>query len=347
MDYENLRRLPKVVLHDHLDGGLRIATILELADEIGYRDLPASDEEGLREWFFQGKSGSLPRYLSAFEHTIAVMETATAVERVSYEAVVDLAAEGVVYAEIRFAPSLVLNRGLKREDVIESALAGFSRGTRETGTIAGLIVDAMRQEDDSEEVARAATRFSGQGVVGFDLAGPEAGYPADAHLPACRIAREAGLGLTIHAGEADGPNSIWRALARCGAQRLGHGVHIVDDTEMVDGEIKAVGELARVVRDHRIPLEVCPTSNLHTRFVERPADHPLGALYRAGFTVTLNTDNRLMSGITLTDEFAFALEYQGMCREDLRIMTVTALEAGFGDWPTRRRIITEVVDPAY
>jgi len=339
--------LPKALLHDHLDGGLRVETILEITDEEGYQGLPAADEPSLREWFHQGRSGSLVRYLEAFEHTIAVMQTREAIRRVAYEAGVDLAADGVVYAEIRFAPSQHRRRGLSREDVIEAVLDGFAGAERETGIVLGAIIDAMRQDTDSDEVVDAAIPFLDHGVLAFDLAGPEAGFPADDHLAACLRAREAGLGLTLHAGEADGAASIWRALARCGAQRIGHGVRIIDEAAVEDGTIVDLAPLARRVRDHRIPLEVAISSNLHTSAFPETTEHPFGALYRAGFAVTLNTDNRLMSGVSLSDEYRFSRDTFDLSYADLGEITATALRAGFGDWPVRSRLINEVVAPAY
>ena len=342
-----LEALPKALLHDHLDGGLRIETILELADAVGYDGLPEKDPEALRGWFVQAESGSLERYLEAFDHTVAVMATQDAIRRVAYEAGTDLAADGVVYAEVRFGPALHLPAGLALEATIEAVLDGFAAATRDHGIALYAIVTALRQHNDSETVARAACHYVGRGVVAFDLAGPEAGFPADDHLPACLVAREAGLGLTIHAGEGDGPDSIWRALARCGAQRIGHGVRVIDDTEVGDGKIVAAGPLATRVRDHRIPLEVSPTSNVHTGVFPDIPRHAFGPLFRAGFNVTINTDNRLMSGITLSDEYAALATAFGLDIADLGTLTENALRAGFGDWPTRQQLIEEVVRPAY
>ena len=344
MDY---RALPKAVLHDHLDGGVRVSTILELADERGYADLPASTEEDLAAWFHQGRSGSLERYLEAFEYTVAVMSSQDAIRRVAYETGIDLAADGVVYAEVRFGPSLHMIHGLSREAVIEAALDGFDAAQRETGIVLYGITCALRHETDSEEVVRAAIPYLAQGMVAFDLAGPEVGFPADDHVAACRLARDAGLGLTIHAGEADTANSIWRAVARCGATRIGHGVRIADETDFDGTRITELGPLARRIRDHRIPLEVAPTSNLHTSAFPSTAEHPFGALYRSGFNVSINTDNRLMSGITMTHEYELASRTFDLGAGDLSAITVAAIEAGFGDWPTRKRLIDEVVVPAY
>lgn len=344
MDY---RALPKALLHDHLDGGVRVATILELADEYGYSGLPAADEDSLRAWFHQGRAGSLERYLQAFKHTVAVMCSQDAIRRISYETGLDLASDGVVYAEVRFGPSLHIYHGLTREAVIEAVLDGFAASRADTRIVIYAIASALRHENDSEEVVRAAIPFLDQGLVGFDLAGPEAGFPADDHVAACRLARDAGLGLTIHAGEADSAASIWRAVARCGAARVGHGVRIADETDFDGTTITQLAPLARRIRDHRVPLEVAPTSNLHTSAFPSAAKHPLGALHRSGFNISINTDNRLMSDITLTDEYALAAHTFGFGALDLAEITVNAIEAGFGDWPTRRRLIDEVVRPAY
>ena len=344
MDY---RAIPKALLHDHLDGGLRVATVIELADEAGYTDLPSTDEDELTEWFHQNESGSLEMYLDSFRHTFGVMQTQDAIRRVAYEAGVDLAADGVVYAEIRFGPSLHIFNGLSREDAIEAFLDGLSAASRETGIVLYGIASALRQETDSEEVAIAAARFVGEGLVGFDLAGPEAGYPADDHEPACRLAVEHGLGLTIHAGEADGIDSMWRALSHCGAQRLGHGARIVDDAVVENGELGDLGSLARRIRDHRVPLEVSITSNLHSGTFEPQIAHPFGALYHAGFNVSINTDNRLMSATAASTEYRLAVEEFGLTAADLAVITTNAIDAGFGDYPTRKRLLDEVVIPAY
>ncbi len=337
-----ISRLPKAVLHDHLDGGLRTSTILELADEQGYEGLPADDENGLAAWFYQGDSGSLESYLEAFEQTVSVMQTESAISRIAYEAGVDLADQGVVYAEVRYGPSLSMRRGLSREAVLEAMIDGFERATRDTGIVIYGIAAALRHESDSAEVATAASRYVGRGIVAFDLAGPEKGFPPDGHLEACKIATEAGLGVTLHAGESDGPNSMWRALALCGSQRLGHGVHVVDDARFADGELSDLGAFARRVRDHRIPLEVAITSNLHTGSWAEAADHPFGALYRAGFNVSINTDNRLMSDISMNDEYSLAAGTFDLTTQELTDITIKAIKAGFGDWPTRRALIEKM-----
>jgi len=335
-----------VVLHDHLDGGLRVATVIELADEVGH-SLPTSQPDELAAWFRQDGSGSLESYLEAFDHTVAVMQTRDAIRRVAEEALLDLAADGVVYAEVRFDPGLCTRAGLDRFDVVEAALDGCEAARRATRIEYGLIISALRHHDDADAAVAAAVRFLGEGVVAFDLAGPERGFHHDDHLSAIMTAHRAGLGVTIHAGEGDGPHSMWRAIALCGAERVGHGVRIADDTDFDGAQITRLGALARRVRDHRIPLEVAVTSNIQTGTHAEPGVHPFGALYRAGFAVSINTDNRLMSGVTLSSEYELAATSFGLSRRDLGRITVSALEAGFGSWPTRRRLIEDVVRPAY
>ncbi len=336
--------VPKAVLHEHLDGGLRIDTILEVADDEGYSGLPSTDASELASWFFQGESGSLERYLEAFAHTTAVMQTPEAISRIAYESGEDLARDGVVYAEVRYDPGLSTRHGLRREDVIEAMLDGFSRVSRDTGIAIYGIATALRHQTDSLDVVKAAIPFLGQGVVAFDLAGPEKGFPPDLHLDACRLARESGLGVTLHAGESDGVHSIWRAIALCGAQRIGHGVHIVDDTDFDGSTITSLGSFARTVRDHRVPLEVAITSNLHTGSYSSASEHPFGALVSQGFNVSINTDNRLMSGVSMSDEYALAASTFGLDQNALAGITINALEAGFGDWPTRKALIDRMTD---
>jgi adenosine deaminase len=347
IDRETVRQLPKAVLHEHLDGGLRVGTIIELADRIGYDGLPSTEEDELAEWFHQGKSGSLERYLEAFEHTVAVMQDQECVRRVAYESVQDLARDGVVYAEIRFAPSKNTMGGLPVEAVLEAAHDGIAAAAKEERISVGLIATAMKHETDSASIARIAVNAKHLGVVGFDLAGPEAGFPATLHAEACRIAREGGLGVTIHAGEGDGPHSMWQALNACGASRIGHGVRVAEDTNFDGESMTDLGSFARSVRDHRIPLETAISSNLHTGAYETVATHPFGELYRNGFNVSINTDNRLMSGVTLSDEISLAATTFDLGLVDVEQITVDTIESGFLDYPTRRRIIDDVVRLAY
>lgn len=340
--------LPSVVLHDHLDGGLRPVTIIDLAASLDY-ELPTTDVAALARWFDQSESGSLETYLEAFDHTIAVMQTGDALERVAYEAVIDLAADGVVYAETRFCPALHTGGGLSHSRVVEAISSGMKLGEAETGLEWGLIIDALRQHPWSEEMARVAMRHRKDGVVGFDLAGPESSNPPDKHLPACRLARESGLRLTIHAGEAageDGVRFIAAAMDTCGAERLGHGLEIIDDCTVTDGEITGLGAVATRVRDRRIPLEMCPTSNLATNGLA-PGEHPVGALYRAGFNITLSTDNRLMSNTSMPAEFDFVSSHHGFEVNDLAITTRRSLEAAFCGIETKAALWEDAIAPAY
>ena len=337
----NLRALPKVLLHDHLDGGLRTITVLELAASVGHTS-PRQDPGSLQDWFLQGESGSLEAYLEAFAETVAVMQTPKAVERVAYEAGMDLAADGVVYAEQRFAPALATEGGSTLDEVIEAGKAGLHRAELESGAVLRFICDAMRQNQDSDEVVEAAIRA---GVAGFDLAGPERGFPPSRHALALRRAREAGLGITIHAGEADGLASIVDALA-CGAERLGHGVRIIDDCTIEDGRIVDLGPVASQVHGSRVPLEICPTSNLHTMGISA-AEHPVGMLHRAGFEVTISTDDRLMSGTSMSAEFELLAREHQFTNADLAQVTSRALRAAFVDEATKERLWFGRIAPAY
>jgi len=336
-----LATLPKAVLHDHLDGGLRPSTVLALAEESGYLDLPHHDEPALAGWFDQSHSASLVDYLASFRETIVVMQRPSALQRVAREAVEDYAADGVVYAEARFAPSLHLQQGMTRHEAIRAVLNGLAEGEEATGTVARLIIDAMRQDVDSAEVAEAAADFAGEGVVGFDLAGPEAGFPASAHREALEGARRGGLRLTIHAGEADGPASIADALDS-GAERLGHGVRIVEDVVALEGQIIEFGPIARRVHRDGVALEICPYSNVHTGAVPSASQHPAGMLLRAGFNVTLNSDNRLMSDTSMSKEFSLASSELGFSDDDLRAVTENAVQAAFCDEGTRRAVAATI-----
>ena len=339
--------LPSVLLHDHLDGGLRPATIIEIADTIGYEALPETDPARLAAWFDQSESGSLERYLDSFEHTIAVMQDAESIERIAHEAAVDLTADGVAYAEIRFCPWLHTARGLHARTVVEAVASGLAGSG--TGLEWGLIIDALRHENHSDDMAAIAVAARSLGVVGFDLAGPEAGNPPRRHLAACRIVREAGLRLTIHAGEAagaDGPAYIAQAMDVCGAERIGHGVELARDCLIEDGEVVKLGAVAARVRDRQLPLEMCPASNLATGSIS-PELHPIGAFYRAGFNVTISTDNRLMSTTSMPLEFSFVIEHHGFDIDDLATTTRRSLAAAFCGHETKQRIWSETIAPAY
>jgi adenosine deaminase len=345
--YDEIVKAPKVLLHDHLDGGLRPATIIELAGPIGHQ-LPADEPAALRRWFESAaNSGSLERYLETFAHTVAVMQTAEALRRVAYECAVDLAADGVVYAEVRFAPEQHLEAGLTLDDVVEAVLAGFRDGCADaaqagTPIRVATLLTAMRHAARSMEIAELAVRYRDLGVVGFDIAGAEAGFPPTRHLDAFEYLQRENFHFTIHAGEAFGLRSIWQALQWCGADRLGHGVRIVDD---ITGEV--LGRLAAYVRDKRIPLELCPSSNVQTGAAPSIAEHPIGLLRNLRFRVTVNTDNRLMSGTSMARELALLVEAFGYGWSELQWFTVNAMKSAFIPFDERLVLINEVIKPAY
>jgi len=345
---EQIRTAPKVLLHDHLDGGLRPATVIELARETGYQDLPTYDEGDLARWFTTGAARKdLVLYLETFKHTVGVMQTKDALIRVAKECAEDLAADGVVYAEVRFAPEQHLEAGLTLDEVVEAVLEGFRLGSAATGITIGTIVTAMRHAAHSREIAELAVRHRDAGVVGFDIAGSEAGYPPTRHLDAFQYVAGENFHITIHAGEAFGLPSIWEAVQLCGAERLGHGVRIVDDiTVGADGRAH-LGRLAAFIRDRRVPLEMCPTSNIHTGVCDSIEEHPIGLLSRLRFRVTVNTDNRLMSGVTLSSELAALSEAFGYGWSDLEWFTVNAMKSAFWPFDLRLRLINEVIKPGY
>ncbi|MBS4728967.1 adenosine deaminase [Mycobacterium sp. SM1] len=350
---EMIEKAPKALLHDHLDGGLRPATVLDIAGRIGYDELPATDVEELGRWFHtRSYSGSLERYLEPFSHTVAVMQTPEALHRVAYECVEDLAADNVVYAEVRFAPELHIERGLSFDEVVDAVLAGFADGEKaaaaEGRTITvRCLVTAMRHAALSREIAELAIRFRDKGVVGFDIAGAEAGYPPTRHLDAFEYMRDNNARFTIHAGEAFGLPSIHEAIAFCGADRLGHGVRIVDDIHVDDNGTVRLGRLASILRDKRIPLELCPSSNVHSGVVDSIAEHPFDLLARARFRVTINTDNRLMSDTSMSREMHRLAEVFGYGWSDLERFTINAMKSAFIPFDERLAIIDEVIKPRY
>ncbi|MEI7944332.1 MAG: adenosine deaminase [Actinomycetes bacterium] len=349
---EELKRAPKALLHDHLDGGLRPQTILDLAKESGYAKLPAADADSLAKWFADAAdSGSLEKYLETFAHTVGVMQSPSAIARVAREAALDLAEDGVAYAEIRFAPELHLADGMEMRDVVEAVLVGFAQGeadARDLGKIIKVrtLLTAIRNLDAANETAQLVVEYRDRGVVGFDIAGAEAGYPPTLQLDAFEYLRRENAHFTIHAGEAFGLPSIWEAIQICGAERLGHGVRIMDDITFVDG-VAHLGKLASYVRDRRIPLELCPSSNLQTGAVMSIADHPIGKLAKLRFRVTVNTDNRLMSKTSMTHEFTELSKAFDWSLLDYQRVTVNALKSAFIPFEERLEIIEKVVKPAY
>ncbi|NMO01044.1 adenosine deaminase [Gordonia sp. TBRC 11910] len=361
LESSSLLLAPKVVLHDHLDGGLRPQTVIDLAADVGYANLPSTDVDELGRWFAEAaNSGSLETYLETFAHTVAVMQTVSALRRVARECVEDLAADGVVYAEIRYAPELHLERGLTLDEVVEAVLAGFADGEADAAhrgrpIVVRALVTAMRHAARSREIAELAVRYRRQGVVGFDIAGAEAGYPPSRHLDAFDYMRANNARFTIHAGEAFGLPSIHEAISFCGADRLGHGVRVIDDITLPPGarpddlsfDGAVLGDVANYVRDKRIPLELCPSSNVQTGAVADLASHPFNILARLRFRVTVNTDNRLMSDTTMSTEMQRLATQFGYGWTDLQRFTVNAMKSAFLPFDERLTIIDDVIKPGY
>jgi adenosine deaminase len=350
---DQIRAVPKVLLHDHLDGGLRPQTVLELAHEIGYRDLPGDNVEELTRRLTEGAHrGHLEIYLDAFRHTVAVMQTPDALRRVAAECAADLAADGVVYAEVRFAPELHTERGLSLDEVVEAVLDGFRQGSASAAregrriTVYALLT-AMRTAARSLEIAELAVRHRDEGVVGFDIAGAEAGWPPSRHLDAFQYLKRENFHITIHAGEAFGLPSIWEAVQWCGTERLGHGVRIVDDIEISPAGAVRLGRLATYIRDRRIPLEMAPTSNVQTGAARSIAEHPIRILRQLQFRVTVNTDNRLMSQVTLSSEFHRLAAEFGYGWSDVEWLTINAMKSAFAGFDERLRLINTVIKPGF
>lgn len=350
---DTVRTAPKVLLHDHLDGGLRPQTVIELAEAAGYQDLPATEPEALGNWFRDAAdSGSLVRYLETFAHTCAVMQDEASLIRVAAECVEDLADDGVVYAEVRYAPELFVEGGLGLDAIVQIVQEGFREGERRAAAKGqqiriGTLLCALRQNARSMEIAEQAVRYRDIGVVGFDIAGPEAGYPPTRNLDAFEYLRQQNAHFTIHAGEAFGLPSIWEAIQHCGAERLGHGVRIVDDIKIGEDGTVQLGRLANYVRDRRIPLEMCPSSNLQTGAAASIAEHPIGLLTKLGFRVTVNTDNRLMSHCSASSEFSALIDAFGYGFSDMRWFTVNAMKSAFIGFDERLEIINKVIKPGY
>lgn len=343
-----LKSLPKVLLHEHLDGVLRPQTVIDLARSTGYTELPTDDPEALGHWFHQGANqGSLAKYLEGFQHTIAVMQTEEALERVAYEQAEDLSKDGVVYYETRFAPLFHTKKGLTNQQVVAAVLKGMARGRQDFGLQSGLIICAMRNMNVSLEMAELAVDFRARGVVGFDLAGEEGGYPPKKHVDAFHYIQRENFNITVHAGEGFGKESIWQAIQYCGAHRIGHGTRLIDDIAVADGKAVRLGDLAQYVLDKRIPLEICLISNVHTGATPSLEQHPFKILYQERFRVTLNTDNRLMSDTTMTKEFEAAAETFGLTFDDFEKITINAMKSAFLPYGQRINLIYRTIKPGY
>lgn len=324
-----LERFPKAELHCHLDGSVRPATLLELGRE--YRvPMPVDDAESLREYMIVRDHSSLEEYLARFQTTLSVMQTAESLERIAWELASDAAREGVWYLEVRFAPNLCTRDGLSSAQAVEAAIRGLSRAEREHGIVSRVLVCALRTlpPSSSLEMARVAVDFHGSGVVGFDLAGAESANPASAHAEAFGFARAHGVACTCHAGEGDGAGSVRDAIHSCCVSRIGHGTRLIEDAGLTD-----------YVNDRRIAVEVCLTSNVQTRAAASLEEHPLPEYLRRGLNVVLNTDNRLMSGTTLTDEYEVASQKLGLGFDDLARMALNGFESAFLPWNERRALL--------
>ena len=344
-----IKTIPKVLLHDHLDGGVRAQTIIDLAEELKYDKLPTKNPTELADWFHRGANkGNLVEYLQGFEHTTAVMQTKEGLERIAYEMMQDMYNDGVVYVETRFAPVYHRMKGLYYEDSVNAVLAGLERGKKDFGVGYGLILCGMRNMKDTVDIAELAVNFRNDGVVGFDLAGEEGGYPPKKHMEAFQYIQRANFNITIHAGEAFGKESIWQAIQWCGAHRIGHATRLLEDIVLDDdGEVVSFGELAQYVLDKRIPLEICLLSNLHTGAVDKLENHPFGILYKEKFRVTINTDDRLMSDTTMTKEFLTAIQYFNLNFEDFEKITINSMKSAFIPYKERLHYIYNVIKPGY
>ncbi len=344
-----IKAVPKILLHDHLDGGLRPQTVIDLAKEIDYKKLPTSDSAELGEWFFRGANkGNLVEYLQGFEHTIAVMQTKEALWRVAYEMMEDMKNDGVCYVETRFSPVFHTGKGLYQEDVVNAVLEGLEKGKRDFGIGYGLILCGMRNMKNTLEVAELAINFRNQGVVGFDLAGEEGGYPPKKHIEAFQAIQRANFNITIHAGEAFGKESIWQAIQWCGAHRIGHATRLKEDISFdKEGNVVSYGELAQYVLDKRIPLEICLLSNVHTGAIDKIENHPFGILFKEKFRVSINTDDRLMSDTTMTKEFLTAINVFNITFDDIEKITINSMKSAFIHYNERLYFIYNVIKPGY
>jgi adenosine deaminase len=348
VDQSTLRQFPKVLLHEHLDGVLRPQTVIDLAQDAGYGGLPTHESDALAQWFFHGANqGSLAKYLEGFAHTIAVMQTEEALQRVAYEQAEDLSRDGVVYFETRFAPVFHTRGGLSHQQIVAAVLKGLERGRKDFGILGRLIICAMRNMNTSLDMAELAVDFRARGVVGFDLAGEEGGYPPKKHVDAFHYIQRENFNITVHAGEGYGKESIWQAIQYCGAHRIGHGTRLIEDITVVNGKVVKLGELAQYVLDKRIPLEICLLSNVHTGAAPSLAEHPFKILFQEKFRITLNTDNRLMSSTTMTKEFEAAAETFGLSLDDFEKITINSMKSAFLPYKDRCDLIYSVIKPGY
>lgn len=344
-----IREVPKVMLHDHLDGGLRTNTLIELAKDYKYPNLPTTNPEELGEWFHRGANkGNLIEYLQGFEHTCALMQTKESLERIAFEMIEDMNNDGVCYVETRFAPVFHMAKGLNYDEVITAVLSGLERGKQKYNVGYGLILCGMRNMQNTLEIAELAVNYRKKGVVGFDLAGEEGGYPPKHHIEAFQFIQRENFNITIHAGEAFGKESIWQAIQYCGAHRIGHATRLMEDIILdKNNDVVALGDLAQYVLDKRIPLEICLLSNVHTGAIDKLENHPFKKLYKEKFRVFLNTDDRLMSDTTLTKEYLTASEFFGITLDDIEKLNINAMKSAFCPHKERLEYIYNVIKPGY
>jgi adenosine deaminase len=345
---DQIRAVPKVLLHDHLDGGLRPATVIELAEETGYSGLPSRDPDELTKMLTAGAHrGHLNLYLDAFRHTVGVMQTADGLRRVARECAEDLAADGVVYAEVRFAPELHTERGLTLDEVVRAVLDGFADGSAGRPITVYALLTAMRTAASPPPPRRCRTRRRHSPGAAPPAPRSRLTWPPSRHLDAFQYIHRENFHITIHAGEGFGLPSIWEAVQYCGTERLGHGVRIIEDIAISpDGDV-ALGRLAGYIRDRRIPLEMCPSSNVQTGAVPSIARHPLRLLRQLQFRVTVNTDNRLMSQVSLSSELELGVREFGYGWSDIEWLTLNAMKSAFAPFDERLRLINTVIKPGF
>ena len=346
---KTIKSVPKVLLHDHLDGGLRPQTIIELADDLKYKKLPTRDKDALAEWFqVVANKESFVEFHRGFEYTTAVLQTKEGLERVAYEMMEDMKSDGVIYVETRIAPSHHINKGMYLEDTVTSVLKGLERGKKDFGVGYGLILCGIRNMKNTLDIAELAVNFRRDGVVGFDLAGYERSFPPKKHLESFQFIKRANFNITIHAGETFGKESIWQAIQYCGAHRIGHATRLIDDIVLnKDGEVLSFGDLAQYILDKRIPLEICLLSNIHTGVIDNLENHPFNILFKEKFRVTLNTNHRLINASTMTREFLTAVNYFNITLDDIEKITINSMKSAFISYSERFRYIYDIIKPGF
>tara|TARA_Y100001973_G_C5202336_1_gene338809 strand:- start:2932 stop:3954 length:1023 start_codon:yes stop_codon:yes gene_type:complete len=334
-----IKNVPKAVLHDHLDGGLRVDTLIELANEQNYQNLPSTNHDELKKWIQPKPDKSLAINLEAWEHTIGVMQDKDSIYRVTMEALEDLSNDGVVYAELRFAPLVHTFKGLSSGEVINSVINGVKDGMQKYNIVAGVILCAMRQEQNSMEVVNLCIEHND--VVGFDLAGPEVGFSVLNHKEACNLAHQNNINITLHA-DWEVPEGIKEVALESKAKRIGHGSQLLNDISFKNNKLSFNTEAAKYVFDNKVPLEICPTSNVQCGAYSDISEHSFGKLYELGFNVTINTDNRLMSDISMSEEINNVVESFNLSEKDIRKITKNTIQAGFVKSELKNKLLEKI-----